>query len=370
MSQKTILLYGPPFGARASGTVRSGGYTRNMETYLSTFDTPDFTMTPVFHTVRGEKSGLVGLFPVRLIIDIWRIGAALAKGRPDAVHVLAIYNNALPREFFLSLMCALFRVPFIYDIKAGSFITLYRGRGPIYRWAMRSILRHSAAVLIEGETYRSFIKDEFSIDPYYFPNFIPDTDMDVQVPERLEGNGLKVVFAGYCYAGKGVFELVEGCDRLARRGIPVRLTFAGEESPDFRSYLDGRTLPEGLHIDRPGVLTKEGVRDAMVENDIFCFPSRHSGEGHSNAINEAMACGMVIVSTRVGFLETVVSADAGYFLDAGTPEEIERVLNLIVTDRQEARRRARHARERVGREFTSSRAISRLSEVYDRVFAR
>ena len=99
-------------------------------------------------------------------------------------------------------------------------------------------------------------------------------------------------------------------------------------------------------------------------HDVFCMPTRHRGEGHTNTINEAMMMGMVIVSTRHGFLESVLADNASFFLDDLTPLDIANTLKMIHNDRDEARRRAKRARTRLMSCFTSNTAFSNLSAHY------
>ena len=78
----------------------------------------------------------------------------------------------------------------------------------------------------------------------------------------------------------------------ARQGVAVRLTLVGAESPEFSAHLDGYAAPPGLRIARRGTLEYDEVQALLAAHDIFCFPTRHLGEGHPNVITEAMAHGI------------------------------------------------------------------------------
>jgi glycosyltransferase involved in cell wall biosynthesis len=340
-----------------------------METYLATLNIFGIVMTPLFHTVKGERGVLFDTLFVRMTIDCYRIIKALYFHHVDCVHMLGTTGSAMPRAAFLALISKLKRVPFIYDIKAGTFIINYETRGRLYKTLVRFIVGNSAVVLVEGEIYEHFILREFGAKAHFFPNFVDDAVIPESTPERLAGDELRVLFVGYCYEGKGVVDLVKGCIRVARSGLDVMLTLIGEEELNFRDYLDNLEWPEGFHVNRLGRRDYEDVRSAMLRHDIFCFPSRHIGEGHSNAINEAMMSGMVIACTRHGFLESVVGEDIGYFMNTGSADEVERVLVDISSDRPTARARAKRAKLRLEQEYTSSVACQRLSRAYQEIFS-
>ena len=175
---------------------------------------------------------------------------------------------------------------------------------------------------------------------------------------------LGVIFVGYCYSGKGVFELVAGCVRAAKGGLSLRLTLVGAESTDFQEYLDNCPIPAGLTIIRCGAREFDEVQSFLARQDVFCFPTRHVGEGHSNAVTEAMAHALVIVTTRHGFIPELLDEDSAYFLKSGSADEIADALVHIDTHREEARRKAANARFTVQQRFTEAIVLGQLRELY------
>jgi glycosyltransferase involved in cell wall biosynthesis len=362
----TILLYGPPFGRAVAGAYGGGvgGYARNMEVYLSSLYLDDVTFKPLFHTVRGERGGVLGSFPLRMVVDCWRILTGIIGSRPNAVHVLASYRKALPRELFLAIVCRILGVPFVYDIKAGAFVSAYESGGGAYRAALAFILRNARAVLVEGRAYQAFLRKTFGIESTYFPNFVPAREVPPQSPARLTGEVLTVLYAGYCYEGKGVRSLLDGCALAARSGTPIAVTLIGEEPPAFTAFCDAFEAPALMTVWRLGRRPHAEVLAAMQAHDIYCYPSAHSGEGHNNSINEAMMCGMVILATRHGFLPDVLPEDAGWLFGSATAEEIGNGLIEISRNRPHARRKAAAAHCRLAAEFTSVQANHRLHAAY------
>lgn len=361
-----ILLYGPPFGDAGGG---AGGYTRNMQTYLRSFACDGVRIEPLFHTVRGQRSGPWGSFPARMAADCWRITKALIGKRPDAVHALATYRAALPREVYLVLLCRLLGVKLIYDVKAGAFIRSYEEGHFLYRTAMALVLRLAGLVLVEGKVYQAFLKERLAIESVFFPNFMPTEDVPAELPCRLKEDALSLLFVGHCYEGKGSRTLLEGCALAARSGVACDLTLIGEEEPSFSAFADRFDPPASMTVRRLGRRPHRDVLAAMAEHDIFCYPSAHPGEGHSNAINEAMSHGMVIIASRQGFSGDVLGEDGAYFLDSGTADDLAPLILTIAHDRDGARAKASRARARLLAEFTSKQAIERLRTAYAGLFA-
>ncbi|CAK8717244.1 hypothetical protein GKODMF_08835 [Candidatus Electrothrix gigas] len=365
--KKKILLYGPTLSPRKTKNVYGGGvggYTRNMAVYLTYYKRDDFEFIPCFHTVRGELK--LDFFVWRMIIDTCNFIRALITSNADVVHVLAQYRMAIYREFVICLITKISGKPFLYEVKAGSFITWYNSRIFLARLIVRFIISSSDVVLVEGKAYLSFIAEEFNKKSYYFPNFVPTPEVPTSVPVRLTGSVIKILFVGYCYNGKGIIELIEGCDSAVKKGVKIELSVIGQESPSYTKWLDNYSLSQGFILRRLGRLPHREVLRHFSKNDIYFYPTSHSGEGHNNSINEAMMMRLVIATTRHGFLESILE-DRAYFLEEITPESIADLIIFININRDEAVRKAIAGYEYLKMNLTSDVAFSMLSNFYRRL---
>ena len=362
---RKILLYGPNLGryekAYGGGV---GGYTRKMGLYLNHFHSDKYQIIPSYHTVKGQFK--YGFLLRRFVLDYWVFFRDAIRYRPDIVHILAQYRTASPREFAIVFTSWLLRIPVVYEVKAGVFVPWFEGTNPIFRSMVKFCLRKAKIVLCQGMPYVEFLKKKLNISSHFYPNFVPDKDIPKQIPTRLEQARIRILFVGFAYSEKGVFELVNGCLE-ASKTVPIQLTFVGKLHPDFKSWLDQTDLGDQLEIVEKGVLEHQ---DALLEyqrNDIYCYPTRHPGEGHNNSINEAMMHGLVIITTRQGFLGSILHPDICYFLDAVDEMEITKTLLEIQNDRPLAQQKAKDAHQHLLENYTSSVAFGKLKKLYDTI---
>jgi glycosyltransferase involved in cell wall biosynthesis len=363
MSRKTILLNGPEIDAKnAFSGGGQGGMVRNMQQYLEGFRSEEFEQKPCFHSVRKVGASRFS-FVRRLFSDTANV--VRHRRNADGLHIVSQYRTAIYREFAIVLACTLMRLPVLYEVKAGVFVDWLEKCRFWESWMALFVLRRAKVVLCEGQVYVDYLQNRHGIESHYTPNFVLDDEIPAEVSARLTADVIRVLFVGFCYEGKGVFELVDGCQAASEDGTGIELTLVGQEHEDFTRYLDER-LDDGLSftLNRMGRLPHEEVLRLCAANDVFCMPSRHRGEGHTNAVNEAMMYGMVIVSTRHGFLESVLGERCSFFLEELTAGEIARVLKLIDAERDEARERAGRARQKLLSSFTGSAAFSRLEQHY------
>lgn len=121
-------------------------------------------------------------------------------------------------------------------------------------------------------------------------------------------------------------------------------------------------------VDFPGPQDHEGVRRYLSGSAIFLQHSVTAGDGNAEglptAIQEAMACGCVVVSTRhAGIPEAVIDGVTGYLVDehdeAGFADRIGRVFAEGTKDMSEA------ARQRAEERYDNDTLLARLEELIE-----
>lgn len=332
--KKKVLLYGPELNVvNAKYGGGTGGYTRNMITYLENFESNNFELIPSFHTVRNNGRFIVQNFASRFIIDSWRFLSNLRKHTPCAVHVLAQYRGATPREFMVSQFCHLFNIPLVYEVKAGEFDSWYQNTNAMNKFFIKSIIKNASEILCEGKRYIPFININFNRDSLYWPNFVPSSEIKPLrklISKDFPKDTLKIVFVGFCYEGKGVFDLVKEANVFCQLERKVELNFVGHESSEFVGFLSTIQLDKNLSIIRHGKKKHEEVLEILNTADVFCLPTKHKGEGHNNSINEAMMLGIPIICTRHGFLEDVLSDGKCIFIEK--EQQIKEALEIFISE--------------------------------------
>jgi len=108
----------------------------------------------------------------------------------------------------------------------------------------------------------------------------------------------------------------------------------------------------------------EDVIPLLKASDVFCLLS-HS-EGFSNALLEAMACGLPCVATRVGGNgEALEDGRTGFLVEDGDHEAAaDRIMCLLGSPTQ-AKRVAVCAQDEIARRFVPEIMMSQLVQVYD-----
>jgi glycosyltransferase involved in cell wall biosynthesis len=246
---------------------------------------------------------------IRLAIQVLRCE------RSSILHMTGLYGPFIQAEIILIYLARLRGCRTIYDVRAGSAELHYRMRSDMYRRCFAHALRSVDLVMVEGPRLAPFVESLTGRSPVFFPNHI-DTSVILDRSDGA-GSGLRPVigYAGSLKPEKGIRTILEACKVLSDEGFDVDVRLAGLGPATFVEELRG-DYPE-LPVTWLGALPSDRVLDLFRTSHFFMFPTTHRGEGQSNALTEAMACGCVPIVSDHGFNASVVG-DCGVVLAPGS----------------------------------------------------
>lgn len=171
----------------------------------------------------------------------------------------------------------------------------------------------------------------------------------------LPSEGVIALFVGRFANYKGVADLLAAWRRLAPQRASL-LLLGGMAVDD----------PLSVPIEGPGVLVRGWVADVrpyLHAADVFVLPSHV--EGMSNALLEAMACGLPAVATRTGAAPAMIAEGrSGLLVDAHDVEALAGALGRLIGD-AELRARLGEAAERTTHErYSIGAVVDRIEQQY------
>jgi glycosyltransferase involved in cell wall biosynthesis len=287
--------------------------------------------------------------------------------RPAIVQVHTAYGIDFWRSASFVLMSRVARVPTVLIIHGSRFDRMYEDAGPLQRAAIRFVLRRPAAIHVRGEYWRHVLH---AIVPGLPVHLLPTTTDPVEglpVAQAAKWQEPIVLFVGGITAAK---------DNV-RKGLPDLLAIVSrliEKVPDAKVQVVGPTSGEpwqallasdsSRRVEFMGSLTPEEIAGLYRAAAVFVLPSH--AEGMPNAILEAMAHGLPVVSTTVGSIPEVVEHGAGgYLLPPGDADRLLGALVDVLRDPERALRMGEHNRAVVRDRFSNRQTTDRLLVVYE-----
>lgn len=188
-------------------------------------------------------------------------------------------------------------------------ITDQLGNGKIANYFFDKLLSISNTVLVLNEQSRIFAMHRCKkANVVIMPNYIKRD----QIAEKHNINKKinKVVFVGDVRVSKGCKEIYE----VAEKFSDVEFQIIGPYTEEMDDY----SKPSNVEL--LGVIGVEKVYQYLDEADIFLFPT-HT-EGFSNALLEAMARGIPVITTAVGANEDMIEARGGIIVPVSDSNKI------------------------------------------------
>jgi len=207
--------------------------------------------------------------------------------------------------------------------------------------------------------------------------FLPSVSIDV-IPNGVElemfypaeagrkSDVLRLLTVGRLSATKRVQMLIEAAEILHKGGCKIRLAIAGggQMEQQLREVVSERGL--GHIIEIAGRISAESMPRLYRQNDIFVSASMQ--EGMSNAMLEAMASGLPIVTTRCEGVEELI-VDNGIVAEQANAESIADAVKTLAGDEKLYNTMRTAARKQAGK-FSWRTCAERHIEVYKKVIEK
>jgi len=208
-------------------------------------------------------------------------------------------------------------------------------------------------------------------------NFLPTTAIDV-IPNGIEldrfcplrtsfgtkeSELFRLLTVGRLSVTKRVEMLIEAVQMLHRDSYNVHLTIVGGGAMEqqLRQVVSEKKLSNVIEI--TGRIESEKMPQVYRQNDIFISASMQ--EGMSNAMLEAMASGLPIVTTNCEGVEELIE-DNGIVVEKPYPDQIAKAIKKLV-ETTETRRKISVAARKRAEKFTWNKAASSYIELYRKI---
>ena len=288
-----------------------------------------------------------GINPLSEIWTLWQLIRIYRKVQPDIVH-----HFTIKPVIYGSLAAHILRIPCILNsitglghlfIDTGIITRVLRG---VAKLLYQISLRGTQVIFENPEDRDIFIRNRLlKADQTHL---IMGTGVDVEkFQPATKNNDIPVIlFSSRMLATKGLPEFMDAARILKQKGFKARFAITGATDPG-----NPASIPEG-QIDtwkQSDLVEWWGWQDDMpatlARADIFCLPSYR--EGVPNALIEACACGLPIVTTDVpGCRDVVTHGLNGLLVPARNAPALADALETLLADAD-----LRYSMGRTGREI-------------------
>jgi glycosyltransferase involved in cell wall biosynthesis len=324
----------------------------------------------------AQRTGIVGSVRVFRLPRIWRqpfrkvsyaLGLGcwlLVRGRQfDIWHV----HLASRQADLVVLIAAVLRRPTYVKVASGGETGEVRTGDRSARLTRRVGLRGASRVqALSGEVSAELreigvlgdriVRIPNGVDLSVFKPAEPQQRQTVRRKLGLPVDRPIILYTGRFAEYKGVVDLLDAWADVAPRadGVLVLVGSRGREDRPVRVPVQGRSV-----VTRPWT---PAIVEYLHAADVFAYPSHH--DGMSNALLEAMACGLAPVATRIQAVEGLLEHGRNALLvPPFAPRELSDALLRFMSDNQ-LRHRIAGAAARTAREYSVEQVVSQIEGTY------
>jgi glycosyltransferase involved in cell wall biosynthesis len=303
-------------------------------------------------------------------VRLWKL---LHTEQPQIVYV-PISQNALG-----FLRDSLFMIPtrwmggrLVIHLHGGGFGRFYESANFFVRMLVRFCLsRVDLAIVLHDKFLGIFGGLLPSSRIAVVENGIVDDFADpAAVRNSSKTDRLRVLFLSILVQSKGFVDLLHAVPAVRSEIPEVEFIFIGDGTgyPEFdraRAWVVERGLHD--HVKFLGPKWGKEKNQALLDADVFAFPTWYPYEGQPRVVIEAMAAGLPIVTTRHAAIENTLGDAGALYARPRDPEDLALKLIALLKDPTGRASMGSHNRLRFVERYTVDHFATNLGAAFNRV---
>lgn len=251
----------------------------------------------------------------RLINVIRNLKKEIKKENPNIVHLnSSCGKTGILRDYLCAIIIKRKKIPLVIQYHCNIEDQLTGSKFAKKIFGKLSKLADTIFVL-NSESYNYVLK-ETGIGTKKVPNFI-DNQFLLDDSKQISSELKNILFIGHIHKEKGVLEII----KVAKLLPQIKFILVGPVSDEIKAV----DVPENIELTGNMELVK--IKELLDKADVFLFPSY--SEGFANALLEAMARGLPIITTPVGANEDMIENNGGFIVEVGNISEIIEAIKQI-----------------------------------------
>jgi len=200
--------------------------------------------------------------------------------------------------------------------------------------ALESSPSQDISVITNGINISDFKPDTNFINNYInnnlnnsINNINNDLNNNINNHTYNKSKKLNIVCISRLIERKGINFLLEAIKKLKKKNIKLILVGEGKQENELQELAKDLEITDMVEF--KGYVDHDDIADIYQESDLFVLPSFN--EGMSNALLEAMASGLPVISTDTGGTSELIDGN-GILIQKGNSNEIAQAISKVMDD--------------------------------------
>lgn len=278
----------------------------------------------------------------------------------DIVHIHMSSRGSFYRKSLFVKKAYKMNKKIIIHIHGSEFQKFYKNEcNSIQKKYVQNILNKSNKVIALSEEWKYILSE---IVEHNKVNVLYNSIEIKSVVDNKNYEEKKVLFLGRIGKRKGVYDILEVAPRIISNHPNVKFIIAGDgEVDNVKSLCKDIGIENNVTI--LGWTSGDEKTKLLSEATVYLLPSYN--EGMPISILEAMAYKLPIISTNIGGIPQLVTNNIeGYLFNAGNLNELESILNNVLSSEKLRKTLGENSFNKVEKEFNIEKNIYRLCSIY------
>ncbi len=251
------------------------------------------------------------------------------------------------------------RLPYIISLRGSDVPGHNPGFKKIHKllyYINRKTWRNAKKIIANSEDLkRTALKTNFVDHIDVIPNGV-DCNLFRPYQQKKNNEDLNLLFVGRLNKVKNIDVIIRTVAELS--GVILNIAGDGPEKENLQMLV--RLLNITGKVNFLNRRSHEELKDIYNQNDIFLLLSL--GEGGSNVVMEAMACGMPAIIMNTGGAENIIKGN-GFVLNTLTTEILTEKINYFIKNKEKIIEMGRRSRD-IAESFSWESTAKQYSKIY------
>lgn len=371
MNNCTIYFYAtlgdmsqPAFGGGEVGNRRTLGLLRHI----------GYKVVPISKYARNESTSVLSYFRkiVDVVANLCTFLFILLRGnrKNSIVHISGFSGGMVYWTLVLISISKLLGYKVVYELRGGGIIEHYASGSRFYKWCFSRAIKKADCIFSQGEDNRPLISEiDRDKNFYYYPNYV-QSDFSPQKYPSKPAKPINLIYFGRLSHTKNIELIIDIFEDVATRiDVDTTLTIIGNvESEEYfkqiKDRIENSTYKKSITLKNR--CPHDVLKQYLADKHFYIFPTKENGEGHSNALTEAMTWGIIPIATDQGFNKNVINREELIVNKMSKDSFSDIIVRLIEADKIEEYSREIYCRAKEVYSYES--AYNRLRHEYSRLF--
>lgn len=282
------------------------------------------------------------------------------------------------RDFAMVTFATICNKRIVLHLHGGGFKEFYSRSSRCLKILIRLNLRNTNQIIVLGELLKDqfycvgdFIKEKLVVVPNGLTFGIEEPKGDGKTIKDVKTK--QILYLSNLMRSKGFSDVIIAIKLLKKDGFDdIHLNLCGgfydaktEENNEIKSEKDLIAYLKNLGLENfityHGEIIGDYKKEQLQNAHLFILPTYYPWEGQPLSIIEAMAFATPVISTyHKGIPELIENAKTGYFVEAGSPEQIASYIKKVFSDIDDYENMSRQSRNMYEKKFKQDVHLEKL----------